>query len=234
MLVSEIIYSALRKIGAVASGETATTSELSDSLEAFQVMLRSWAADSLVVFSSVHETHTLVSGTGSYTMGSSGDIDTIRPNTVTGMSIVDSLDITHEVFIISEAEYRKIGLKTSSERPSFVYVQYEYPLVTLNLYPVPNKAETLNIESLKPFTETSSFAATSDTLQMPVYYDEPAIFNLAVRLAPEFGKTISAEVGGIASASYKRLTTRNIGNHIEPVHISLPVRARGSYNINTW
>lgn len=232
MLVSKIIGAALRKIGAIASGETATAAELADSLEALQVMFRSWSADGLVIFSSAHESHTLVGGTASYTMGTSGDIDTVRPNTLTGASILDSSGITHAVDIISEAEYRGISSKTTGGRPLYLYPQYAYPLVTLKLYPVPSSAETLNLESLKPFTETSSFALSTDEIQMPVYYEEPAIYNLAVRLTSEFGKTISSEVGGIASASYKRLTNRNSANHIEPVYISLPVRARSGYNIN--
>jgi muramoyltetrapeptide carboxypeptidase LdcA involved in peptidoglycan recycling len=68
---------------------------------------------------------------------------------------------------------------------------------------------------------------------MPVQYEEPIIYNLAVRLAPEFGKTVSREVALTAMNSYNRITTLNSANYVEPVKIVLPVSASGGYSINS-
>jgi len=232
MLVSEIITSSMRKLGLLASGKTPTVAEYADGLEALQVMLRSWASEKINVFSSVSETHTLVAGTSSYTWGVGGTISTLRPNQVIGVSILDSGGTTHSVNIISEGEYRAIGSKAISGRPHALFAQYGFPYVTIYLYPVPNAAETLNLDSLKPFTQTSSFAATSDTIQVPVNYEEPLIYNLAIRLGPEFGKEIPVGVAKIAKDSFDRITIRNAANYVEPIKLSLPVNATGGYSID--
>ena len=233
MLVSDIIHSALRKIGAVSAGEVVEPDEQQDALEALQVMLRSWSAEKLNVFSSVHEDFTLVAGTEEYTWGVGGTINTLRPNQVTGVSIVDSSGVTHPVSIIDESKYRLISTKDTSSRPYNLFPRYTYPYVIITLYPVPPDAETLKLESLKPFTESSSFSSVSDTLAIPTHYEEPIIYNLAVRCAPEYGKAIPASVAAIALDSYNRLTTRNAGNQVESIGIDLPVRSSGKYSINS-
>lgn len=233
MLVSSILNSAARKLGIIASGETLTVNEYADSLENLQTMLRSWSAEKINVFSSVHETHTLVSGTYTYTWGTGGTINTIRPNQVTGVSILDSGGTTYPVEIISEGVYRNISMKTTTGRPYYLFPLYGFPYITINLYPIPDNIETLNLESLKPFTETSSFEAITDTLQMPVIYEEPIIYNLAVRMAPEFGKAAPMEVVAIATDGYNRLITRNASNQVEPVRITLPSGINGGYNIDS-
>ncbi len=232
MIVSDLIASAMRKLGLLESGGVPTSAESADALEALQVMLRSWASEKINVFSSVHETHTLVAGTSSYTWGVGGAINTLRPNQVIGVSILDGSGITHPVDIISEGQYRNISTKTTISRPNSLFAQYAFPYITLYLYPVPDTAETLNLDSLKPFTETSSFTATTDTIQVPVNYEEPIIYNLAIRIASEFGKEIPREVVEIARKSFNRITIRNASNYVEPISLNLPVNLAGGYNIN--
>ena len=231
MLVSTIINSALRKLGVVASGEIIEPEEQNDALTALQVMLRSWSAEKINVFSSVSESYTLTSGTNSYTWGVGGVINTPRPNAVVGASILDSNGTTYPVEIISESKYRKIPTKTSSGRPYYIFPKYTYPYVITYLYPTPNTAETLNLESLKPFTESSSFDSADDTLVMPVIYEEPIIYNLAVRCAPEYGKSVPSSVARVADVSYNSLITRNSANHVEPIGVLLPIN-KNNYNIN--
>ena len=79
MLVSEVLNSAARKLGLIASNETLTTYEYANALTILQSMLQSWAAERINVTASTKETFTLTSGTGSYTWGSGGDITTASP-----------------------------------------------------------------------------------------------------------------------------------------------------------
>ena len=232
MLVSKIINSAMRKIEAVASGETITPDEEGDALEALQVMLRSWAVEKINVFVSVHETFTLVAGTSEYTWGVGGTINTLRPNEILFASIADADLRTYQIELIPQGKYRNISKKTLTGRPYYLYANYAFPYIQIYLYPVPTAAETLLLDSVKPFTEASSFDSVDDTLQMPTNYEEPIIYNLAVRLAPEFGKSVPKEVAAIAISSYDRIMRRNSGNYVEPVRIVLPAGSRGGYNIN--
>jgi hypothetical protein len=59
MLISEILNSAARKLGLIASNESLTTFEMANSLTILQTMLRSWSSELINVSSSVNETHSL-------------------------------------------------------------------------------------------------------------------------------------------------------------------------------
>jgi len=221
MLVSEVLNSAARKLGLIASNETLTTYEYANALTILQSMLQSWAAERINVTASTKETFTLTSGTGSYTWGSGGDITTDSPNKLLTASILSS-GTTTSLNIISEGEYESISEKTTSGKPSSIFLRYVYPLTVVYLYPVPDAADTLNLYSLKPFTETGSFAAIGDTISVPPHYLEPIIYNVAVRMATEFGVTSSQELVAVAKGSYNRIINLNASNAIEPVRLVFP------------
>jgi len=235
MLVSKLLESSLRKIGALSSGETIETARQVEALSALQSMLRSWGALSSNVFATVKENVTLTSGKSTYTWGSGGDITTARPNQVIGAYILDNSGTTHPVDLISEGRYRSISVKTNSSRPYSLFFHPSYPLGNIYLYPVPDKAETLYLDSFKPFTESGSFGLTTDMLVFPSYYEEPMIYNLAIRLAPEYGRAVLSEVALIAKISYADLVILNAANQVEPVYVRTAAKSPygAGYSINT-
>jgi hypothetical protein len=235
VIVEDWLKASLRKINVYASGETPTPENLADALSAGQTMLRSWAAERINVFASTKETVTLTPGTFLYTWGTGGSINSDRPHQVLGASITDSGGVTHGVDLISEGRYRSITVKATISRPYALFFHPAFPLANVYLYPVPDTAETLSLDSLKPFTETSSFTDLTDVLSFPAQYEEALIYNLAIRLAPEFGKVISAEIAAIASSSYNRIVTLNSANQVEPAVIVLPASTPygARYSINS-
>jgi hypothetical protein len=234
MLVKTLLISSLRKIGVVASGETPDNEELQDSLEAFQVMLRSLASKRLIVYASTKESFTLVSGQASYSWGTGGNITTARPNQVINAFIRDTQNTDHPVDVISEGQYQRYTNKGTSGRPTTCFYHPLYPLGYLYTYPTPQDAETMWLDSMKPFTETSSFDSLYSTLAFPLNYEEPLIYMLAVRVAPEYGKTVSAEVAAMASSGYDSLITFNSGNQVEPLVLNLPISRSGTtYDIES-
>lgn len=231
MIVSTLIKSALRKVGVLSSGENPETAREAETLEALQIMLRSWAQKRILVFASVKESFSLVSTQSLYTWGTGGNIITTRPHQLLGAFIrVSGTD--YPVEIISEGRYRDISSKATVSRPEYLFYHPLYPLGAIYLYPTPQDAETMWLESLKPFTETSSFTTVSDVLSFPPNYEEAIVYNLALRLAPEYGVQMSAEAVAIAGNSYDSLVVLNASNQVEPISLSLPVDGcRGGYNI---
>ena len=67
MTVQDAIESAMRKLGVLASGESATPSELNDSMGTLQTMLRMWASQRILVHATTKESFNLVAGQASYT-----------------------------------------------------------------------------------------------------------------------------------------------------------------------
>lgn len=234
MLVKDLIKASLRKLTVYASGELPSPEELADGLLALQSMLRRWAGKQIVVYSSTKETFTMSTGVNPVSWGSGGVFTTTRPNKILGAFVTDSSNTSHPVSVISEVEYRNITNKAIQDRPYSMFYNPSYPLGYVYLYPVPSIAESISIDSLKPFTETSSFDDVLSTLSFPPNYEEALIYNLAVRLASEFGKAITEEVSSIALSSYNDIIGLNSGNQVEPVSFSVPAGRTGSgYSINS-
>ncbi len=233
MIVSTLIRSAMRKAGVLSSGETAETTREAEALEALQVMLRSWAQKRILVFASTKESFSLVSTQSLYTWGPSGNITTTRPHQLLGAFIrVSGTD--YPVEIISEGRYRDISSKATAGRPEYLFYHPLYPLGAIYLYPTPQDIETMWLESMKPFAETSSFGTVADMISFPANYEEPIVYGLAIRIAPEYGVQMSAEAVAIAKESYDSLIILNASNQVEPISLSLPVDTYGSgYNILT-
>jgi len=233
MTAGDLIRASMRKLTLYASGEEPEPEELIDGLVALKGMLKSWGSNSMMVFASVKESFSLVSGVYQYTWGSGGMITTARPHALLGASIVDSGGTTHTVDIRSEGEYRRITSKLSTGRPNTLFFHPEYPLALIYVHPVPTEVELMYVDSRKAFVEVSSFDLLESELQFPDNYEEAMIYNLAVRLASDYGKSISQEVASLAVNLHDEIMNLNASNSVEPVAILLPVGNRGSFNINT-
>jgi hypothetical protein len=146
--------------------------------------------------------------------------------------ITDTSGYDAPVDIIDMYSYNQITSKTTTGRPFEIYYKPSYPLGYIYLYPTPDVSYTLHLNTLKPFTETSSFDLITSTFNFPPNYEEPIIFNLAVRLAPQYGKTISAELAAIAANSYDTLINLNANNQLRAAKLNLPISNNSTYDIN--
>ena len=73
--VAQVISRSMRLLGQIESGATPSTDEYSDGLIAINALLDSWRNEKLMCFSWQDLTLTVSSGDGSYTIGTSGDIN---------------------------------------------------------------------------------------------------------------------------------------------------------------
>jgi hypothetical protein len=232
MTVRTWLESSMKKLGLIAPREVANVDDLADCLLVAQSMLRLWASRSLVVFASSKDSKVLTPGTASYTWGVGGNITTPRPAKLLNAFIRDSLNQDHPISFISEMSYQGISNKIMGGRPNVLFYHPTYPLGVVYLYPVPDAVETLYIDSMQPFTETSSFTALTDVLAFPPSYEEPMIYGLALRIAPEFGKIVPIEVSKIAESSYETITSLNASNQVAVSSLGLPVGMKSGYSIN--
>jgi hypothetical protein len=182
-----LVESTLRLIGVLASGETAPAAQANDALTRLNGMLKSWNIEGLMVYKTTREEFPLIASQQSVTMGTGGDFDTTRPSKITGVGVMIS-EIELPVDIITVEEWAKIVDKgTGSTQATKVYVEGTYPLETLNFWPMPTANNTVVIYSQKPIASTLALA---DTLSMPDGYELALEYNLALFLAPEFGRQI--------------------------------------------
>ena len=222
----ELIKASLRAINAIATGETPTASEMADGLEALKIMLRSWSSDNMMVYSIVFDTLAMT-GAYSYTIGSGGDVDTEWPVDIKGAVV----DTDYQVDMIGEAKYRSLSrspaMASYGATARFLCYNPVYPLGVL--YPAPKGGSSMVISSLKALSDP---ATLTTSVAFPTSYDAAIKWNLAVDLAPEFGKEPSGIVVARAQQTKRIIQSKNAAMQINAVDLSAIGRNYGSYDIN--
>lgn len=226
MIVSDIIRLALRRLAVIGPGESVLPAELYDGLDALQSMLRSWAGKKINSYATVQESTVLVAGQSLYTWGSAAsDIITTRPYEIVNAFLSDGTN-DNMLRAISKNQYDAINFKYGQGMPECYYYFPTYPDGKLYLYPSPDQGYTIYFNTFKPFTELNSFDVLSATFSFPPVYEEAAIYNLAVRLASGYGKSIPGEIAAVAQASYETIMNLNANSQVEPIFAMLPVGYR--------
>lgn len=224
----DIIERALRLNKVLGTGETLTSDEASDGLDALNTMLESWSLERLFVYQVVRTAKVLTSGDGNYTVGSGGDISITRPDQLEDACTISNGTIDYGLRLINDQQYQSIAFKTQTGLPEYLFFDPKYPLAEVNLYPVPNQAYTL---TLTTWQSLQSFATLTDVVALPRGYKRAIEYNLAIETAPEFGGTIAPELMMVAEKSKVILKRINAPNYVlapESVHLS---PRRSGFNI---
>lgn len=200
-----LIDRACRLVGAVASGESASTDETADFLIALNAMIESWNLDRLAIYAISDVTKVLTASDGSYTIGSGGDINTTRPVSIHSASVtVSGVDLP--VQVISKDAFDSISSVSSTGVPDRLYYEPAYPLGIVNLYPLPDSTYTLTLAVRTPLT---SFATAGTSVSLPPGYERALAYNLAIEIAPELGRPVPAEVARVAAVSMAAIKRNN-------------------------
>jgi hypothetical protein len=208
----ELIKSALRVIGVVATGETPSDDEMQEALLAMKIMFRQWAINGMTVYTSAIDTHTLSTGTTNYTIGSGATINTARPATIKAAYVTES-GLDHELDIISEFQYALISQKDLGHNyASSLWYKPTYPNGTIYLYPP--GGGTLNLHSYKQLSEPTALTAS---IAFPGEYDAAIKWNLAEQMCPEYGKEPTPYIMKMAEDSLDDVISFNMSLDVGPV-----------------
>jgi hypothetical protein len=203
---SDIVYGALRVITSISPGEAIPGGEADNALSVLNGMLAAWSAESLMPPFRTLENFPLVNGQASYTIGSGADFDTVRPDAITYAYRRNSGNLDFPLTPLTQDEYNAERLKTLAGLPQWYHYDCQYPNGVIYVYPVESQADTLYIESLKPFNR---FANLQVSMALPGEYFECMKYQLARRLAPEYGFPITPDMLALMDDAYSRIKKKN-------------------------
>ena len=193
----QIIDSALRVIGVLRSGDTAANDSAvqADCLLALNLMLKNFQNYGLELWTRKKAAHTLTAATASYNITSfTSDI----PERILQAYLTESGSDT-EVEIVSMYEYWKLTNKTASGNPNQIAYDFNNTSGTLYVWPLPaDSTHSLSIVYHKPYND---FDSATDAPDVPQRWFEALKWQLAIRLAPEFGRTTTQEMLLLASTT---------------------------------
>lgn len=217
--VGDLIRSSMRKIGVLASGEPLPADEGDDAKIVFSQMVGAWSLESLLIPVVGVVTKQLIAGQPEYTIGiypepvpdplPDNHIETARPEKIVTAFIRDAYDTDYPQELIDANTFSRISRKTNESRPSRLYVRKGWPTNTILFESVPYADETLHLEVIQPLSEYLSTASLTDTVNLPPGYEQVLIYNLALMLADEWGKSVSPAVATIAIDGKKRIKRAN-------------------------
>lgn len=212
--VQGLIESALKEIGVLASGETGTAADFSDGFVRLNRYLDRLATENLTIYSITRTTATLTASQASFTVGTGGNINIMRPVKIERVNFIDtSLDPDTEFQLpplLTELQYESITLKAlTAVYPQAAYWNPTYPLGTLIPWPIPTSATLL--WAIYAWTAVPQFAALSTTVSLPPAYEEALVMNLALLLCPAYEKQphpLLVDVARSSMAALKRANQR--------------------------
>lgn len=207
--VLDIVTDAMQESGILTKNETPTNDEAQAGLKMLNRLVGSWSNSSVIQFERVTESFALT-GVASYTIGSGGDFDTVRPSKIIEAHVRQG-NTDYPLSMISDSIYQSISNKSTGGGISeFLNYTNEYPLATINLYPIPSSVNTLFITSEKPLT---SYASISTTVNLPSGWQDALTYNLAVRLGRLYGQPTDPELTALARETKALISLNAIKNN---------------------
>jgi len=183
---NEIIYAALRKLGALSGGSTPEAYQVTDGTQALNAMIKGFETDGMPLWSIKSYTFTVTSGTAAYNIGPSQTFNTNKPLKVIQAWRNDSTSYSNvPMNIYTNYNYAILPLVNSSGTPVNLYYQPLRDYGVINLWPKPSDSTTtITLRYQTPFEDMTS---STDDIDFPSEWTEAIIYGLAHRLSPEYG-----------------------------------------------
>lgn len=206
---------ALRLLGVAAAEMPLTADQAQSALDALNSMLDSWSTETLLTFRRPKIPLVLVPGRSAYTWGLATPACDIprEPPVRLELCLLTVEDtppgLEWEVAILDQSEYEAgIWIKQlTSSYPTAVYLDLDAPVATLQVWPVPDHAYTLQ---LLPQMAHQPYGGWDDVLSWPAGWQRPLTYNLALELAPQYGVEPSPLILRTAEESKRMLYVPNV------------------------
>lgn len=187
----DLIASALREIGVLAAGETASGEDALWGLEKLQRLIDSFNAQREIVFNQNFALYTLQANHAPHTIGPGGDFNVpIRPVEVVSASFIlnggSANPVDLPIFIRDDDWWAANPLKSlTSSVVTDLYYSPTSPLGQLNFYPISNVAFPVRLETWNSLAQAIDLRTALGFVQG---YWDAIVLTLALSLCPSFEK----------------------------------------------
>lgn len=195
---TNFITGALQDLGVLAAGASPEGADGSDALTVLNQMRDALGLERLFMHTVVRTTKTLAASTASYTIGSGGDINIVRPVSIDHAMLVIDIAATEPTEVpignLDAAEYAAWPQKAlEASRPEAIYYDKSWSAGMGRIYPLPiPDVGTTQLVLYTPGVAVGSFADLTTNYTFPPGYERAIRKALALELAPSYpGAVIS-------------------------------------------
>lgn len=232
---------ALRLLGVIDATATPSSEDIQTAYEALNDMIDDWGTQRQTIYKITRSVFALTANTATYTLGSGGDWNIVRPVWIDRVSVIPENSGSGNTgpmeipigLALDIAEFQQICIKTAtSSFPQAIYWDRGWTagLSNVQVYPVPTASNAAIV--LYTPTAVTGFTDLATEYTFPPGYAKAIRYNLAVELAPEFGIDPPDSVRKIAIETLADIKRAN-NAPIEAQFDAGLVGIRGRYNIYT-
>lgn len=209
----ELVRRALVKLQVKAPGQALTAAEAVDGMREANQMLGSWRNDGHKIFLVERHEFPLVLGQSIYTIGPGGDFDTARPLRIRRWGYLDTASgvgtFEHEGGDpLTLQRWAQIRHRSRTGRSiDEIYYEPENPLGKIHVIPEP----AISTLKLVLYLETTlgQFTGLHTQYDFPDGYEDALLYNLAIRLAPEYEREPQPIIVSLARESLANIERTN-------------------------
>src|SRR5262245_1560634 len=229
----QVITDSLKLIGVVAGHEVPTSAEQQDSLARLNELIDTWGVHAQTMYVPRRVLVPLSVGIQTYTFGVAGVINHPAPLTLDAASyLTTGASVPTEIYLDVASDQTYVGqpVKTlTGTSPQAVSYTRGAPLGEIWVWPVPSVSRTLVLYWREPLQQ---FPDLTTPIELLPGYAKALRTNLALELAPEFGRQLDPLVDRMAHESLADLKRVNLP-YTEIGMDEALTGCGGSYNILT-
>lgn len=231
MKAVEIIRTAIEAIGVYAPGENMTAADAARGLRLLNSMMDGWSNENQASYAFLTQSLVLVNNQTRYSIGPdiSADVNSVRPLKLVQCYMTDELGNNYPIAIVQQYEWNEITNKEiNGQIPTCVFYDPQFPIAYLNFWPAPYLPWTVSFTS---YLQLQSFPNLFTDLQLPRGYVPALQYNLAIELAPFYGKAVNPVIAELAS-KYLANIKRTNWNDIPAVYeMEIVANGMGNYSV---
>lgn len=188
----QLITSALKKIGALAKGQSPDAEDLADGTLALNAILAKLQTIGMPLWARNDYVFSLTDNVAVYQIGVGRTLNTPFPLKIQQALLTDINSETNiEMEIRAIYDYNRFSPDQSSGQPVQLYYQPLNGYGIITVWPTPDAAaaaqKQIQIVYQRPFED---FVSATDTPDFPKEYTQAIIYELALALAPQYGLPI--------------------------------------------
>lgn len=231
MTVYDLILLALKQAGVTGVGQAPAPEDTNDAFTLLNMMLGQWAVKRWLIYG-LQDVSIMSTGAETYTYGIGGNFNYTQTDhleaayaRLTTVSLPVQPDFPLEL-INSYEDYARIRLKSLTTWPQFVFYDAAYPLANVSFYPIPTAGEFQLHLIVKQVI--SQFTSLTQVINLPPQYQEPILYNLAIRLRPMYQLPADQQLFMLAKSSLETLRLSNA--QVPRLHMPPGLQTGGAYN----
>lgn len=203
--VNDLVRGSLQALGVVAAGETLSGSDADLALEFLNGLLGQFEAEQFMLPWRTRTTATLTASQSSFTVGSGGNINVVRPVYFDEIKFLDTStdpDTEYPLVSLTDDAYANIPQKAATAAyPSHYYYNPTFTSArgTLIPWPIPTTATLQWV--LYTQTAIARFTALTDSFSLPPAWERMLRTNLAVELIGPFKVPVTRDVELVIAAA---------------------------------